>query len=227
MYSEEVRTPVRQDQQGFIDTARRSWTQYWERPAPYTAGLMGVMTVVFVLEVSGTIIFDAPSILALVAYLYLNVPWLMWVLAPVVHGSAIHFASNIGMLALLRPVEAHLSKRAYVYLFLVAGYLSIFGGAAYILTFGEKPPAVYGTSGFIFGLVGFALLYLFFSVDDRQDIDSLVLKLSIAGPITVALDIPGALNSPLTFNAAHLFGLVIGMIGWGVYRVVDGDDLNR
>lgn len=182
--------------------------------------ILGV-TSVFFLEVAAVRLLGGGSVERLVGYLFVRYPLPTWVLAPVLHRDVGHWAVNVGMLGLLLPVESSLSKRNYGALFFGAGVVSTYFGGWYLLTFGNEPTvAFYGTSGFVYGLAGFALCDVG-SRRRRAEADWVVFCIGISALVVVASDLLAALSSPLALNPGHVFGFVVGVGVWTTGRLVD------
>lgn len=179
---------------------------------PFTMAVLGVMLAVFAIEVVLTLRFGAEKILFLVYFFFKNLTWITWPIAPFIHRGVGHFAANVLFIYIAAPVEHRLSKRRYLGLLFLAGFLPVYADGLKLLLFGSEPNvAVMGTSGFGFGLLGYGLatnLGTDWRLTPRW---WLIVTIGVAAVLEVVRNGVLSIGDPLSLNIGHLGGLLVGL----------------
>lgn len=191
--------------------------EYREADAPVTYSLMGLVTGVFAVEVLVTLAYSVDSVETLATGLFGVTPRLAWVLSPVLHRGPLHFTANVvGLFALGLPIERRWSLWRYSGFLLAAAYLSTAAGAVFLWYFGNPPISVYGASGVVFALCGFALANLIWERQRLNCPELVAMLLGAVALLAVAVDpITGPYLDPHWINGTHMSGFVLGaVVGW-------------
>lgn len=193
--------------------------QYQATSAPVTYGLIWIVTAVFAAEVALTVLFGVRSIRVFATGSFKLHPELAWLFAPVLHAGSRHFLANIaGLLVLGVPLEQQVRPRGFVVFILATAYLSTLGGWLAKAAFTTTPIAVYGISGTVFALAGYALVHFSRYTDRLSAFEWVAMLFGLAAAVTVAYDsFNGPYLHPEWINGGHATGLVIGLIA-GVVR---------
>ncbi|MBX5437399.1 MAG: rhomboid family intramembrane serine protease [Alicyclobacillaceae bacterium] len=125
--------------------------------------------------------------------------WYRLVSSMFVHASAVHIGLNMVSLASLYVVELLVGTPAFIFIYFLTG---VVGGA---LALALNPDTVMlGASAAIFGVFGAALMLSFQGVLSRATRNQLL--------IWLAINLAYGFSSPHIGNAAHIGGLVTGML---------------
>ncbi|MCL6548686.1 MAG: rhomboid family intramembrane serine protease [Alicyclobacillus sp.] len=125
--------------------------------------------------------------------------WYRLISSMFVHASVAHIALNMISLASLRMVELLVGTPAFVVIYFLSG---VIGGSVALAL---NPDTVFlGASGAIFGVFGAALTLSFQGVLSRSARNQLL--------IVLAINLIYGFSSPHIGNAAHIGGLVTGML---------------
>ena len=189
-------------------------TQYRVTRAPVTYGLIWVVTTIFAIEVVFTALFGVRSIRVLATGSFKLHPELAWVFAPILHAGSRHFLANVGGLLVLGiPLEQHFTKRRFGSFILATAYLSTLGGWLAQAMFTTAPIAVYGISGTVFALAGYALVHSCRANDRLPAFEWIAMLVGLAAAVTVAYDpITGQYLHPGWINGGHATGMMIGLL---------------
>ncbi|SDX79639.1 rhomboid family intramembrane serine protease [Halobellus clavatus] len=196
--------------------------------APVTDLLVVIVCAVYAVQAFQTALWGAPSVFVTTNYVYLRAPWLAWPLSPLLHGGLVHVIPNVVTLfAFGRIAEATLPGRRYASMALVASVASIGALAAWSLAFGSGPQAVYGISGVVFAVGGFAIAY-FPRHRRATDLELLATLFGACALALVATESIAALvlASPATANVGHTAGLLVG-VATGLWTPLRHDDGGR
>lgn len=190
--------------------------------APLTFSIIGITCGVFLVELYYTVATPAAAPVELVAYWFIHQPAVMWSIAPFVHRGVLHFGVNVLALVLVSPLEARLSRREFLILLLGTGFIPVYADGIKIVIVSSKPhAAAYGISGFVFGLLGFALVCLGWAYRRDGGLGNwewIIAGLAVSAPVTVLVDLVTAYPDPLAFNVSHFGGLCIGILLGVVFR---------
>ncbi len=177
------------------------------RLPPLTVGLVGLLALVFALEVAADRLDSVEGIVALgaleAAHVRAGEYWRL-VSATFLHGSFEHLVSNALALFIVGMVCEHAFGRAqYVLLYLASG---VAGSVTSLLTGGG--PSV-GASGAIFGLQGAAIVLF------RRHRDRLLMRdrrIGLVLLVWAVYYIAGGIVTPYIDNAAHIGGALGGAL---------------
>lgn len=201
------------------ETLRNAINQYRTADAPVTMTVIWVVTAVFAAEVALTVLFDVRSIRVFATGSFKLYPEIAWLFAPILHAGIRHLLANIGGLLVFGiPLEQHFRNRGFGLFILATAYLSTVGGwlAQAVLT--TTQVAVYGISGTVFALAGYALIYFGRATDRIPAFEWVAMLFGFAAAVTVAYDpFTGPYLHPGWINGGHTTGLVIGLLA-GVVR---------
>lgn len=202
-----------------VNRLREVLSQYKSRPSPYSQILILGITLVFFLQFSLARLLDASSVEILMPYLFINYPLPLWILAPFLHRDLGHLLVNVSLVVLLLPLESRISKKTFASIIIISGYLATYAAGLYLLAFGNKPNvSYYGTSGFVYGLSGFALLKTP-TLSNREDPDWITFLVGFSALIVVVGDLLSFFESPLALNPGHVFGFLGGVGIWTALKV--------
>lgn len=194
--------------------------------APITTWLVGVTAVAFAGQVA--LAFDTGvSVRLVTGALFLEYPEATWVLSPVLHRDASHFAVNAALLALLGTVvEREFAPSRYLGFLLAAAAVSSALAFAVQAPFTDKHVAAYGASGLVFALATYSLRYtrlrLPRSLDGVADVllgaptpaTRLAAVVGVSAVLLVVVDLLSApYFAPNWVNGAHLGGALVGLLG--------------
>jgi len=193
--------------------------QYQATSAPVTYGLILIVTAVFAAEVALTVLLEVRSIRVFATGSFKLHPELAWLFAPILHAGGRHFLANVGGLLVLGiPVEQQVTTRRFWIFLLATAYLSTLGGWLSKAAFTTTPIAVYGISGTVFALAGYALVHFGRDTDRLPAFEWVAMLFGLAAAVTVAYDLfTGQYLHPEWINGGHTTGLVIGLLA-GVVR---------
>jgi membrane associated rhomboid family serine protease len=166
-----------------------------------TRVLLGLLAVVF----GGQLLSKQPNEAAL-SSLYPDERWRL-LTAPLLHGNALHFVMNaMGLLYLGRRIEA-LARWPHV--ILVFFFSAWFGGECSLwrLRQLDVPTSALGASGGLMGMLGFLLVFETFH---RRLVPRSARRRLVAAMVSTA--VIGIVGIQFIDNAAHLGGLIAGMI---------------
>jgi len=190
--------------------------------APLTFTIIGITCGVFLVELYFTVATPAAAPVELVAYWFIHHPAVMWSIAPFVHRGVLHFGVNVLALALVSPLEARLRRWEFLILLFGSGFIPVYADGVKIAVVSSKPhAAAYGISGFVFGLLGFAVVCLFAAYrrdGGLRNWEWIIAALAVSAPVTVLVDMVTAYPDPLAFNVGHFGGLAIGMLLGVLFR---------
>ena len=178
------------------------------RPAPpVTLALIGILGLVFALEIAAGALDSRAGIIAAGALWregVLNGQAWRLVTAILLHGSPSHLVSNAIALFILGLVCEHAFGRAqYVILFLVSGL------SGSVLSMLASPGPSVGASGAIFGLQGAAIVVF------RRHRDRLLVRDRRIGFVLLVwavYSIAGGIVTPFIDNGAHIGGAIGGAL---------------
>lgn len=196
---------------------KTAFQEYSETNAPVTFLLMGVIGVVFVSEMTLTVLFSLDRIQIFASGIFGVHPRIAWFLSPVLHRDILHFVSSlVGLVVVGIPIENHWDWRRYSVFLVLTGYFSIGFGALGIGLFTEQQIAFYGASGIIYALGGFALTHLWEHHKELNLIEQFAIVIGAIVMASVIIDpFTGPFFDPYWINGAHTSGFVIGaIIGW-------------
>lgn len=205
-------------------------SQIKERHAPVTAALAGLTVAVFLIQtalylgatgiLTGLIdIFSNQySLRGLNAWIFLNIPVIPWIFSPFIHVGIPHFAANVALLMLYgKYVEPQFPRKYFILWFLlVTAVVKPVDAFISLATSPEPHAAVYGISDFVYSLSFFSALTLW-SVDHRNELQSIALIVGVLSILSVVLDVAGAVlaGSVQPVNWAHLVGGLLGIaVAW-------------
>jgi rhomboid protease GluP len=183
---------------------------------PLTLGLIGLLVVIFFVEVR-TGALDSPA--AIVAAGALDATAVAagqyWRLlsATLLHGGVDHLIGNVVALYILGLLcERAFGRQQYLVLYVVSG---LAGSVLSVLT---TPGPSVGASGAIFGLQGAAVALL------RRHRERLLLRdrrISVVLAVWAVYTIITGFLTPLVDNAAHIGGALAGaLLGWRLHPVI-------
>jgi membrane associated rhomboid family serine protease len=191
--------------------------EYREAEAPITYGLTGLVVGVFLVEVLMTHLWSLRNIGVFATGIFGVHPSIAWTSAPLLHKDILHFAATLwGLLVFGVPLEKHWHKGRFIAFLVLTGYLTIAAGALVLMMFSNRQVAVYGTSGIIYALAGFALTHVLRPHRHISVTESTAVGFGVFALIEVLLDpfTPPYL-APGWINGGHTLGLVIGIAaGW-------------
>lgn len=144
-------------------------------------------------------------------------PLVAWPLSLLLNGGILHVAVNVGGVVLFGvPIEADLSHHRYGRLVVIAAVCATVAGSLLMLASTSGPIAVYGLSGVLYALAGFALVQYGTGSPIEGPTQQLAFLGGIAAAITVGKDIVLGIVSGSPINGAHTAGLLIGLTlaGW-------------
>lgn len=181
------------------------------RRSPLTNGLVVALLAVFAVQaVAGRRVGTSAAWVA--TSLFVEHERRAWLLSVLLHRNVQHLGANVATLWLLgRIVEPLLAATRFALLVVAAAAGSVLGGLLFTAALADGPVAVYGASGVVFGLAGFAACLLAGREDrDADDRD---------GPSVLGLGRPIGGRSP-----AEEVGVLVGLaaIGTVVADVLTG-----
>lgn len=192
-------------------------SEYREAEAPITYGLIGLVVGVFLVEVLMTYLWSLSSISIFATGIFGVHPSIAWPSAPLLHKDILHFVATIwGLLIFGVPFEKHWHKGRFILFLVLTGYLTIVAGALVLMMFSKQQVAVYGTSGIIYALAGFALTHILRPHRNISVIELITVVFGVVALIDVLIDpfTPPYL-APDWINGGHTLGIVIGIVaGW-------------
>lgn len=199
--------------QADADTLRKAVTQYRTVEASTTRTLIWVVAIIFSIEILMTPIFEIQSIRVFATGLFKIEPELAWILAPVLHAGFRHVLANIGGLVLIEfPLEQHFTKRRFAMFIIGTAYISIMGGWLAQTMFTTNQIAVYGISGTVYALAGYALVHFGRSTDRLFAFEWIAMMFGLGAAVTVVLDpFTGPYLHPDWINGGHATGFLIGV----------------
>jgi membrane associated rhomboid family serine protease len=191
----------------------RALSQYRDMEAPWTFGVVSVVSGIFILEVLLTIAVGAPSVEVIATGLFGVAPLVAWPLSPVIHQGIVHFGANIGGLLLFGiPLEAELYDRTFVTLVVLSAVGSTIVGSLLFSLTTTGPIAYYGISGVLYALAGFAVITYGRKPNSLEPIEWLALLGGVSAGIAVGGDVlSGVMLTDQTINGGHASGLLIGL----------------
>lgn len=179
----------------------------------YTSWILLILIGIFTVEVVFTYQTGAKSTYQLVSFFYKYHPEVVWPIAPLLHRGIGHFAANLAIIYILAPIEKHMTKREYGLLILLAGFLTLYIDGVKLYYLGSDPHvAVYGASGFGFGLLGYAFARQWVSIWKYRPRCWLIYVLGFIGIGVVFWNLLMALSNPVNLNFGHFGGLTIGLL---------------
>jgi len=198
---------------------KTAFAQYRATSAPVTLTLIWIVTAVFAVEVALTVLFGVRSIRVFATGSFKLYPELAWLFAPVLHAGLGHFLANIvGLLAVGIPLERHFTPGRFGGFLLATAYLSTLGGWVAKTVFTTIPIAVYGISGTVFAVAGYALIHFGRSSEPLKAFEWIAFLVGVAVAVTVGIDLlTGPFLHPDWINGGHATGLLIGVLA-GVFR---------
>jgi rhomboid protease GluP len=177
------------------------------RLPPVTLGIIGVLAVIYLLEVANDALASRAAIVAAGALDVAAVgagQWWRLVSATLLHGGFEHLFGNAVALLILGMVCEHaLGRDQFVVLYVVSG---VAGSLVSLLT---SPGPSVGASGAIFGLQGAAIVLF------RRHGHRLLLRDRRIGVVLLVwaiLTVASGLLSPYVDNGAHIGGAVAGAL---------------
>ncbi|MFB6152987.1 MAG: rhomboid family intramembrane serine protease, partial [Halodesulfurarchaeum sp.] len=185
---------------------------YRPHRAPVTLGVLGIIIGIFAMEVAYTARTGVSSTDVFATGLFGVAPWIAWPLAPVLHRGWLHVISNmLGVWLLGTPVERSLERGQYVGLLVASGYFATGTGALVLLVLGDSPVAFYGSSGIVYALGGFSLIFFPSATDPVGPAEWLAATFGGIAVLTLAVDpFTGAFLKPHWLNGGHLGGFAFG-----------------
>jgi membrane associated rhomboid family serine protease len=193
---------------------KTAFAQYRASGAPVTLTLIWIVTTVFAAEVALTVLFGVRSIRVFATGSFKLYPELAWLFAPVLHAGLGHFLVNIGgLLTVGIPLELQFTNRRFGIFLLATAYFSTVGGLVAKAVFTTTPIAVYGISGTVFALAGYALIHFGRSSEHLKAFEWVALLVGFAAATTVAVDFfTGPYLHPEWINGGHATGFMIGVL---------------
>ena len=177
------------------------------RRPPVTLAIIGVLVVMFIVEVARRAVDSAGALVAFGALsraeVFAGQYWRL-VSATWLHGGLNHLVSNAVALFILGMICEHAFGRAQYFLLYVASGV---GGSILSLLYSEGPSV--GASGAIFGLQGAAIVLF------RQHRDRILMRDRRIGAVLLGwalYSIVTGLTSPFIDNGAHIGGAVTGAL---------------
>ncbi len=212
-----------------LDAVWEAVRENWNRRAPVTYAVIGFVVGIFAFEVVFTLTRGLAGIQVFATGLFGVAPYLAWPLSPFLHRGVLHLGSSLAGLWLLGlPVEEHWRRWRYVAFLLASGYIATTVGVVTMAPFTGKNIAFYGSSGMIFALGGFAVVFFprwFGEVETSEWLATLVGAVAV---VTVAVDpLTGPYLTPDWVNGGHLGGLVVGMVVGRWKRTANGSPGRR
>lgn len=182
--------------------------------APVTYSVIGFVVGIFAVELVFTYRIDAESTRVFATGLFGVLPYAAWPLSPFLHRGVLHFGSSlVGLWLLGLPIEQHWNRWWYAVFLLGSGYLATAAGVALMAPFTTQNVAFYGSSGMIYALGGFAVVYFprwFGQVRTSEWFAAFVGGVAV---VTVAVNlVTGPYFAAEWVNGGHLGGLGVGSV---------------
>lgn len=195
----------------------------WDRQAPVTYAVIGFVVGIFAVEVVFTLTRGLAGIHVFATGLFGVAPYVAWPLSPFLHRGSLHFGSSlVGLWLLGVPVEQYWTRWRYAAFLLASGYVATAVGVATMAPFTTKSVAFYGSSGMIFALGGFALVYFPRWFGEVKTSEWLATFVGAVALLTVVIDpLTGPYLTAEWINGGHLGGLVVGLVV-GLWRRTRG-----
>lgn len=192
---------------------QRLWKWYLselQSARPIRTGLVVFLCVIlFALEfVEG--LRRGASVQDINAFLFLNLPGLIWLLAPFLHGGLAHIVGNtVGLLVLSPIFENRVDGRSYWLYFILTASLTIASGAFVESLTTDREVAYYGISGFLYMLLSYSGLTLNYGREGLYTVRLILGLLIVVIPVyrTAQLILVGTVP-----NGGHFAGLVLGLL---------------
>lgn len=190
---------------------------YPDANSPVTNLLLGLVVLVFSMEVALTSMLPPTTIRTVATGLFGVYPLIAWPFAPVLHSGIPHVSATVlGLVVVGIPVEQHWSRLRYAAFLLLTGYATIGVGAGVLWLFSGQQVAFYGTSGVIYALAGFALTNFPRHGDALTPIETAAILIGGIAALLVLIDpLTGPYFAPRWINGGHTTGLLLGLLtGW-------------
>ncbi|WP_144905079.1 rhomboid family intramembrane serine protease [Halobellus captivus] len=183
--------------------------------APLTDLLVIVVCGVYAIQAAQTALWNVSSVFETTNYVYFREPWLAWLLAPLLHGGLTHVVPNVlTLFAFGRIAEGHLPQRQFAAMVVVAAVGSILALVAWSVVFApDSYVAVYGISGVVFAVGGFAVVHLP-RHGRATDLELLATLFGVCAVALVGVEALTALafRAPASVNVGHAVGLLVGVV---------------
>lgn len=185
-----------------------------------TVGLIGINVILFLISVfSGDLLYEEGAFS--LWYVLQRQEWWRFITSMFLHADAEHLISNMLMLYLAgEMVERYIGRRRFVILYFFAGICGslLYGGYEFLT--GEYVESI-GASGAVFGVIG-ALLVIVIRHKGRYA----GITLGRMGFMIVYMLYTG-LRTPNVNNAAHMGGLVGGIVLMVIYMLIGNRESGR
>lgn len=182
--------------------------------APVTYSVIGFVVGMFAVELVFTYQYDLASTRVFATGLFGVAPTVAWALSPFLHKGVFHFfASLLGLWLLGLPIEQSWGRWQYAIFLLGSGYLATAAGVALLVPFTAQDVAFYGSSGMIYALSGFAVVYYPRWFGEVRKSEWLAVFVGAVGLLYVLVDlVTGPFLTAEWVNGGHLGGLVVGVL---------------
>jgi membrane associated rhomboid family serine protease len=154
-----------------------------------------------------------PSVRALNALLFLDVPEVAWPLAIFLHKGILHLLANIVLLSIYGPFfEPHFTRREFAFVFILAWIVTIGISSLVAQQFTEKPVAFYGISGFGYLMATYTAYSILRTHSQTRAVEKALCIIGVAAflyPVLQASLWP-IIGSEI--NGIHLSGALLGAI---------------
>lgn len=186
----------------------------WAHQAPVTYAIIGFVVGIYAVEVVFTLTRGLAGTRVFATGLFGVAPYVAWPLSPFLHRGILHFGSSlVGLWLLGVPIEQHWGRWRYAAFLLASGYVATAVGVATMVPFTAKNVAFYGSSGMIFALGGFAVVFFPRWFGEVQKNEWLATLVGTVAVVTVVVDpLTGPYLTAEWINGGHLGGLTIGVV---------------
>ncbi len=203
-----------------LSRLQTTFRAYVTSDAMVTYVVIGLIAVVFLIEILMTALFSLGSIQGFATGIFTVHPTAAWSISPVLHRGFLHFAASVcGLLIVGIPVEQHWARSRYTVFLILIGYGTIAAGAGVLWAFAEQPVAFYGTSGVIYALAGYSLTHLPRQHTALNAVERAAVVIGVLALLSVVLDtLTGPYFAAQWVNGGHISGFIIGAVvgrsGW-------------